>query len=255
MTTFKTRLNQIEARLRGLVEGGAVRLFGSRRLMDSLNENLEAAMQAGVRLQPSGEPIAPNLYTVAIHPNQLSGMQADDVFLEKLAAMLQESAVRHGLVFESPPVVRILEDSQSLPNQIAVTARISIDDLAQTSDLPAQPASDGRNLPEHAFLVVNGTQVFSLAQMVINIGRRPDNHLVIADGRVSRVHAQLRAIHGRYMIFDLDSSGGTFVNDQRVHQSLLYPGDVISLAGVPLVYGQEQYSLGQTQKLATGSKD
>jgi hypothetical protein len=30
---------------------------------------------------------------------------------------------------------------------------------------------------------------------------------------------------------------------------VLYPGDVISLAGVPLVFGQEETRLGQTQKL------
>jgi pSer/pThr/pTyr-binding forkhead associated (FHA) protein len=84
---------------------------------------------------------------------------------------------------------------------------------------------------------------------VINIGRRVDNDLVIDDERISRVHAQLRAIKGRYVLFDLDSRGGTFVNDQRIHQSVLYPGDVISLAGVPLVFGQEETRLGQTQKL------
>jgi pSer/pThr/pTyr-binding forkhead associated (FHA) protein len=105
-------------------------------------------------------------------------------------------------------------------------------------------------VPSSAFLIVNGTHIYSLTQTVVNIGRRPDNQLVIDDGRISRVHAQLRAIKGRYVIFDLDSLGGTFVNDQRVHQCLLYPGDVISLAGVPLVFGQDETKLGETQKLS-----
>jgi pSer/pThr/pTyr-binding forkhead associated (FHA) protein len=66
-----------------------------------------------------------------------------------------------------------------------------------------------------------------------------DNQLVIDDPRISRNHAQLRAIKGRYVIFDLNSTGGTFVNGQRTSQSVMYPGDVISLAGVPLVFGQD----------------
>ncbi len=37
----------------------------------------------------------------------------------------------------------------------------------------------------------------------------------------------------------LESSGGTFINGQRIHQSILYPGDVISLAGVNLIFGQD----------------
>jgi pSer/pThr/pTyr-binding forkhead associated (FHA) protein len=42
--------------------------------------------------------------------------------------------------------------------------------------------------------------------------------------------------------------GGTFVNDKRIHQSILFPGDVISLAGVSLVFGQDTSGVGQTQK-------
>jgi len=39
------------------------------------------------------------------------------------------------------------------------------------------------------------------------------------------------------MIFDLNSTSGTFVNGVRVHQALLRSGDVISIANYPLVYG------------------
>jgi pSer/pThr/pTyr-binding forkhead associated (FHA) protein len=74
---------------------------------------------------------------------------------------------------------------------------------------------------------------------VINLGRRADNHIVIDDPHVSRQHAQLRVIDNRYVIFDLESAGGTFVNNSRVEQATLFPGDVISLAGAELVYGQD----------------
>ncbi|MGD8457618.1 MAG: FHA domain-containing protein, partial [Anaerolineales bacterium] len=76
-----------------------------------------------------------------------------------------------------------------------------------------------------------------------------DNHLVIDDPRVSRTHGQLRAVKGRYMLFDLKSSGGTYVNGERINQVVLHPGDVISLAGVPIVYGQDAIrSISETQE-------
>jgi pSer/pThr/pTyr-binding forkhead associated (FHA) protein len=61
------------------------------------------------------------------------------------------------------------------------------------------------------------------------------------------LHAQLRLVRGQFVIFDLDSTGGTFVNGQRIRQQALRAGDVISLAGVPLVYGQETPEPGDTQ--------
>jgi pSer/pThr/pTyr-binding forkhead associated (FHA) protein len=101
--------------------------------------------------------------------------------------------------------------------------------------------------------------VFPLKKSIINIGRRLDNHLVIDDPRVSRNHSQLRAIKGRFVIFDLNSTGGTFVNGQRTSQSVLYPGDVISLAGVPLVFGQDnpppRPDLAQTDPLTKASSE
>jgi pSer/pThr/pTyr-binding forkhead associated (FHA) protein len=62
---------------------------------------------------------------------------------------------------------------------------------------------------------------------------------VIDDPRVSRAHAQLRTVKGRFVLFDLESTGGTFVNGKRASQTVLYPGDVISLAGATLIFGQD----------------
>jgi pSer/pThr/pTyr-binding forkhead associated (FHA) protein len=94
-------------------------------------------------------------------------------------------------------------------------------------------------VPQNAFLIIEGIKVFPLQQAIVSIGRRLDNTLVIDDPRVSRTHALLRAINGRYVIFDLDSTGGTYVNGQRISQSALFAGDVIWLAGVTLVFGQD----------------
>ncbi len=98
---------------------------------------------------------------------------------------------------------------------------------------------DPVRIPEDAFVIVDGIKVIPLNQPLIRIGRRLENNLVLDDPRVSRTHAELRAINGRYVLFDLNSTGGTYVNGVKITQSVVYPGDVISLAGVNLVYGQK----------------
>jgi pSer/pThr/pTyr-binding forkhead associated (FHA) protein len=89
-----------------------------------------------------------------------------------------------------------------------------------------------------AFLVVAGSQVVMIDKPVINLGRKKDNHIVIDNEHISRYHAQIRTIRGRYVIMDLNSTVGTSVNGKRIEQTFLKAGDVISLGGVPIIFGQ-----------------
>lgn len=109
----------------------------------------------------------------------------------------------------------------------------------QPREADSPPAEETSAIPEEAYVVIDGVKVIPLTQPVVSIGRRVENTIVLDDPRISRNHIQLRAIKGRYVLYDLDSTGGSFVNGVKVTQSLLYPGDVISLAGFNLVYGQK----------------
>ncbi len=44
---------------------------------------------------------------------------------------------------------------------------------------------------------------------------------------------------GRFVLFDLGSTGGTQVNGRKVKQHILRPGDVIIIAESRLVYGED----------------
>jgi pSer/pThr/pTyr-binding forkhead associated (FHA) protein len=46
----------------------------------------------------------------------------------------------------------------------------------------------------------------------VRIGRAPDNDIVIDDPTVSSAHAELRDEGGRWVVTDLDSTNGTYVN-------------------------------------------
>ena len=51
----------------------------------------------------------------------------------------------------------------------------------------------------------------------LRIGRGEQNDLRLNDGSVSRYHAFLRRVDGRYLLSDVGSQNGTFVNGRRVH--------------------------------------
>jgi pSer/pThr/pTyr-binding forkhead associated (FHA) protein len=89
-----------------------------------------------------------------------------------------------------------------------------------------------------AYLIVN-SEVFLLGKELTNIGRKLDNHIVIQDPRVSRNHAQIRVVDDQYILLDLNSTGGTTVNGNKISKSVLYSGDAISLAGVNLKFVQD----------------
>jgi len=73
-------------------------------------------------------------------------------------------------------------------------------------------------------------KTFPLDGDILTIGREASNPIAINDAEVSRKHTQLVFQGGKYIVTDLGSTNGTFVNGQRVTgQKILQPGDVISL--------------------------
>ena len=74
----------------------------------------------------------------------------------------------------------------------------------------------------------NPGKIFELAQEEITIGRDISNRLVINDPEVSRRHARLTLQVGGYVIEDLGSTNGTFVDGQRLMgPHLLRPGQTV----------------------------
>jgi pSer/pThr/pTyr-binding forkhead associated (FHA) protein len=66
------------------------------------------------------------------------------------------------------------------------------------------------------------------------IGRSSSCQVVLGDDTVSRRHAELRFREGRWLLRDLGSSNGTFVNGRLVTEAEVRAGDVIHLGGCRL---------------------
>jgi pSer/pThr/pTyr-binding forkhead associated (FHA) protein len=70
----------------------------------------------------------------------------------------------------------------------------------------------------------------------LSIGRRRDNDIVIDNLAVSGHHAKIDAVGEAYVLVDLQSKNGSFVNEQMVSSHWLKHGDVISVGKHLLVF-------------------
>jgi FHA domain/Protein of unknown function (DUF3662) len=240
---MKAKLDLIEARLQILIEGSISLLLPRANLRQTLAHELVESMRIHLVTAPDGRIFAPSQYFICINISQGKSWLSDQSFLDELTKTLEQAAKDAGFLFSNKPVIQLTADYNLLSDDLRIEIPSPTQKLSDTSSLSLHLADLHEDLRDitllHAFLIVNSTYNYRLGQSVVNIGRSKDNHLIIDDLRVSRVHAQLRPIKGRYILFDLNSKGGTFVNDQRISKFVLNPGDVISLAGVLLIYGQD----------------
>jgi hypothetical protein len=66
------------------------------------------------------------------------------------------------------------------------------------------------------------------------LGRGADCNRVFADRTVSRVHAQLRWVNGGWVLSDLGSMNGTWVNGWRISEAWVRDGDRVQLGAVEM---------------------
>lgn len=92
---------------------------------------------------------------------------------------------------------------------------------------------------EFRLRVIQGPAVgaeFALTGPRIRIGRGDTNDIVLSDTNSSRNHAELVLEAGRYVVRDLGSRNGIYVNGKKVGKALLTEGDTIFVGGTGFQY-------------------
>jgi hypothetical protein len=101
-----------------------------------------------------------------------------------------------------------------------------------------------------SLVVRQGAQVgktFPLTDDVVVVGREEGAGVSIHDPEVSRRHARISWQAGRYILEDLGSTNGTYLNDERVTTpQSLQPGDTIGMGQTVLIF-QVQAEVVPTQ--------
>ncbi len=71
---------------------------------------------------------------------------------------------------------------------------------------------------------------------VVTAGREPDSDLFLDDVTVSRQHAELRRMTGGWLLRDVGSLNGTYVNRHRIEEVALAPGDEVQIGKYRFAY-------------------
>lgn len=242
-----SKIARFEALAERLVEGAFARLFAGRPGPLQVATRLARAMEDNQVISPDGAPQAPTHYWVYLHPDDCDALMVNQPALEtELASHVAELAAQANLALKVTPSVRVLPDENLLHHDARVEARWMPDDTTPIEKTREMDASDVEAEekaaiapPGRPFLILEGQRHVNLLQPIVSIGRALDNDLIIEDPRISRHHAQLRRRYGHYVLYDLDSSGGTKINDYPIEECVLHAGDVISLAGVQIIYSED----------------
>jgi pSer/pThr/pTyr-binding forkhead associated (FHA) protein len=99
---------------------------------------------------------------------------------------------------------------------------------------PARPGRPARGAPQRLLVTggsLAGTSI-GLADQQITIGRANDATLVLSDDYASSRHARLFPQNGQWIVEDLGSTNGTYLDRQKVTQPTPVP------AGVPIRIGK-----------------
>jgi FHA domain/von Willebrand factor type A domain len=112
-------------------------------------------------------------------------------------------------------------------------------------DAAGEPLPRTVTLTQMPMLVVQdgplAGQVFLLnAETTMSVGRARANDIVLDDVAVSSQHCRIRQEADHFVLHDLQSTNGTYVNERRVSRHLLKTGDVLRIGETQLRFRLDQ---------------
>lgn len=228
----------LEGHLAHFVDGGVHPQLIAQRLTNALESNRQGNL-------------VPDQFVVVLHGGVLTQL------LPRHASLTQElEAQLHGLVESAqlhmnfyPQVILVGDDTLS-SHEVRVQASYRHEDATATQELEAYDATPAQATPQEAHLIIEGKNHFALNHALVNIGRHQDNHITLDNPTISRQHCQLKLRFGHYVLYDLQSKAGTFINGFRIQEHRLQTGDVIDCGNVQIIYVEynTDNSKGDTQK-------
>ncbi|QLY32638.1 BTAD domain-containing putative transcriptional regulator [Nocardia huaxiensis] len=185
------------------------------------------AVIAELALLVREHPLRESLWEQLITALYLAGRQSDA--LDATRRLRTTLADELGI----DPGHRIRELEARILRQDPLTLRAA----GQASATRATTIVDRSWHEPHAILRDRAGNVYPLVGTVTRIGRLSDNDIALPDGRVSRHHAIIADNELTYVLKDLNSSNGVFVDGTRVVDSaVLSDGAVVRIGDTELTF-------------------
>jgi hypothetical protein len=212
-------MQALEQRLERMVDGVFRRSRNTIRPIE-LGRRLIREMDDHRTVDVKGQRVVPNDFQILLAADDHHGFaDIEDALRTELVEAVREYAREEGYHFMGPVAVDLRVDNSLKPGRFGITSQIKQGEAGRRPGTIVMPSgdrielSDGRNL----------------------IGRLADCRIIINDGNTSRHHAEIHRSGSGFVINDLGSTNGTFLNGERLTgDRRVTDGDIITVGSVSL---------------------
>lgn len=212
-------MQALEQRLERMVEGVFRRSRNSIRPIE-LGRRLIREMDDRRTVDVKGQRLVPNDFAIMLSAGDHAGFaDIEDALRTELVEAVREYAREEGYHFMGPVTVELRVDNSLKPGRFGITSQM------KQAESGVRPGT----------VVMPSGERITLVDDISVIGRLGDCRIVIPDGNTSRHHAEIRRSGSGFVVVDLGSTNGTYVNGERLTADRrLADGDTITVGAVSL---------------------
>lgn len=214
-------LKRIEQKLEKLVEGTFTRAFPSSVKPIELGKRVRRVLEDKKTIGVQGQIIIPNRYVISLSLKDLENIESIQESIQReISSSIRDHANDENYHFQGTLTVEILSNSS------LKTGSIEVDGLFEENK---------GGFPPGSLINENGERLI-ITEQKLSIGRDKESTMQVVDVEVSRNHAEIRLLNTSFVLIDLQSTNGTYVNGQRVQEHTLQNFDQIKIGSTILLF-------------------
>jgi hypothetical protein len=207
-------IKAFEQRLEGAVEGMFSRMFRSGLRPVELGRKLTREMDSGRSVGVNGQLVSPNAFSFALSTEDAERFaDVQDSLIAELAEAAREHARDEAYSFMGPIGIDFDRDESLRTGVFRVSGKMR-----------AGAGGSGAG----SLILPTGERVL-LGEFRLSFGRLPQCTVTLADQNASRTHAEVFPRGTSFVLADLGSTNGTYVNEVRSVEHELRDGDMIRI--------------------------
>ena len=244
-------IGKLESFLENHIEG----FFNKKFSSDLEPVELSKALEKEIARQGKGKAqrMVPNQYVFFLAKEDYQRLCAQRI-IDELYTVAEKQVILQNYTMQGKLTVSCQADEAKQRGIFELKSRFSEpEDDAQTKNCdeqntlvlakPRLGSQQPLNLPKEVKLVslkvIEGPDLdayLEFGEGQIYIGRREKNEFILTDPKASRLHAWIAYENHRHVLYDAQSTNGTFVNGEPVESICLCSGDEIQIGTTVLVY-------------------
>ncbi len=205
-------IKKIENKLENLIEGTFAKFFSSELKPVEISRRIVREIELDRSIGVHGDYLAPNDFDVVISETDYQNLvDAKEPLEQELEDTIRDYCYQENYIFLGSVNVSIKSEERLRTGTLRIDARLKQND---------------NGYPPGALVLPDGKRIL-LGGSDVSIGRLQDSTIYIDDPSISRNQAKIDLRENGYLLSDLGSTNGTFVNGNRISQHLLTDHDQI----------------------------